>query len=157
MGQLRVFVPVTPTGQVEAGTVQGFAPTPALYEAFDLTGEQEEEADYAALVLASVQALADHGARTVIALAVDDGQVADRAPGHNGEVSVSDVRPAQVTSWFADAPGVDVAAAAAEAAGHDLDDAWEGEQVQQLLREHALLWHTPQESRGPSPATEQED
>ena len=86
--------------------------TPELLSSLGYTPGQQEDAEYAALVLASVAALAAYG-----------------------------------ESWFSEAPGFDLSAAAAAAQGLDVDTAWGFEEVQGLLHESDLLWNDVEEYR----------
>lgn len=159
MDGVRVFVPVGPGWSLQElpAQVLAHAVRPELLDAFDYTLDQVEDAEYAALVLASVAALAEHGERTVWCFAADPTQVSDPDPddqSHNGQVLVSGLRPTQLTAWYTDEPGVVVTEAAAQASGLDLDQAWEQSAVQQLLADHALLWHAPSESMATAAATQ---
>lgn len=139
-----VFIAADSAAQaLQAGV--GHAPTPALREAFDVT--DPEEAEYAALVLASITALATLGRRFVIAAEMTPDQLDDSADTGNGEVTIRGLRRSQIVSWFTDEEPdhAEVKAAAAAASGLSTDDAWELPAVQTLITRHALLWHAAEE------------
>lgn len=151
--KLLVCLPVTAEGTrgwladgVLRGEQVGYAPTPGLYEAFGLTSDQDEDADYVALTVASVAAL-EHGRRLV---AVGECEAEPNEPTDFGAVSVHDVPWSAITAFFADEPSSEAAVSAARDAvvGADLADAWDAEPVQRLVAEHDLLWHAPEEVAG---------
>ena len=141
------FVPVSAaelrtwaTGGRLDGPAAAIAVTPGLVEAFAPAGQ--EEAERVALLVASVAALGRTGRRLV---AVVETAVRPRPDGDDevGEVLVDLPAYPAVTSLFADAAGVEVAAAAAASSG-PLAEAWDRPQVQRLL-EADLLWYGPAE------------
>jgi len=151
--KLLVCLPVTAEGTrgwladgVLRGEQVGYAPTPGLYEAFGLTSDQDEDADYVALTVASVAAAA-RGRRLV---AVGELEGVATEPADFGAVTVQDVPWSAITAFFADDPAAEAAVAAARnaVAGADLADAWDAEPVQRLVAEHDLLWHAPEEVAG---------
>lgn len=102
-----------------------------------------EESDLAALQVASVRALSATGRRLVLAAQLPGsllGGPAEQAEAANGAATVEQLEPGQVEAFFTDDDRVDVAAAARDAAGLGVDDAWERPAVQELLGE-PLLWH----------------
>lgn len=129
----------------------GYAPTPELKDTFDLDANAEDEADRAALVVASVAALSRWRHRRVATALVRPEQVSPGSDRAHGEVLVRDLAPAQVVAWFADAPNVDDGAAADAAAGLDVDEAWSRLEVATLLT-HDLLWHDAAEPDPDFPA-----
>lgn len=143
-----VFVPVSRRRLADlAGgetwqDVDAFAPDPGVVEASG--PDAGEELERAALVFASVAALLDGGVRIVLV-----ADVAATTPDGTGfgEVVVPTLTWRQVTAVFADDPGAAdaVAAALGAVAGHDLDAAWETDQVATLIAEHDLLWFGPGE------------
>lgn len=145
MGTVMVFVPA-PVGAwsaaLEPEAVRAWSATPAVHEAFDLPPRADEDAEYAAMLLASVAALASTGRRRVLGFEVAADQVSD-----NGDetVTVTRLRPTQLVSWFADADDVDAAPAASASAGLDVDAAWELPEVADLVEHHPLLWHAAEE------------
>ncbi|MGJ6979477.1 DUF6912 family protein [Aestuariimicrobium soli] len=142
-----VFIPFDAAAWPRAldASVPAFSATPALCESFDVT--DPEESEFAAMTLASVAGLAQHGTRFVLGAEVADDQVDASADTGNGEVQVSGLRRAQIVSWFTDEFPDDpqVRAAAHEAQGLPLDDAWHLDEVQTLIGHHALLWHAAEE------------
>jgi hypothetical protein len=147
MAGVMVFIPTDrSTWQAAAsGDVAAHAPTEALMEAFDIT--DAEEAEYAAMSVASVAALTRHGSRFVLGAEVSPAQVDDSDDTGNGEVVVRGLRRAQIVSWFCEELPDDprVRSAAQEARGLGVDDAWHLDEVQALIGTHALLWHAAEE------------
>lgn len=153
MGRDLVFLPLTPEqaeaiigpargGVVLPGPMDGFAATPELYETFDLGLDEDEDAEHAALLVASVSALCRTGRRVVlVADLMDVAAAPDPAVRANGGVTTGAVPRSRCTAWFADEPEATVVPAAAAAAGLDLDAAWQLPEVQHLLEHHDLLWH----------------
>lgn len=148
-----VFIPIA---RDELAAIDGSVPlidraayrvTPELLAALDYEAGQEEDAEYAALVLASVAALTRFGERLVLVAEVEDSVVRDGDDLVNGACVVSRVAPETMTCWFSEAPGVDTSLAAAAARGLDIDTAWGFDEVQELLRESDLLWNDVEEYR----------
>lgn len=106
------------------------------YEASDA-----EEAEYAALVLASVASLSRYGERLVLVAEVDPSLVVAGADPANGEILLTNCPPSAITAWFSDAEGTGVSEAANAARGLSIDEAWEADAVQRLLHTHDLLWN----------------
>ncbi len=121
--------------------------TPELLAALGYTAGQEEDAEYAALVLASVAALTRFGERLVLVAEVDDSLLAGGEDPENGACVLTRVSPEAMTCWFSEAPGVDPSAAAVAVRGLDIDTAWGFDEVQDLLRESDLLWNDVEEYR----------
>lgn len=153
MKRRLVFIPVASD---ELGVLAGdppvadrvaYAVTPELLAELDYDESDMEDAEYAALVLASVAGLATHGVRLVVVAEVDPALVTPGDDAANGEVLLSQCPPSAMTAWFADEPGVDVADAAAISKGLTIDQAWDLPQVQVLLNEHDLLWNDVVEYR----------
>ncbi len=125
----------------------GFAATRALLETFGLASDAEEDGEYAALLIASVVALAAHGERLVVtaeASLVRGDVEADVMA--NGGVMVGDVARAAIVSWFSDVDPQAGAAAAAVVKGLDIESAWATPEVSALLADHDLAWHAPIET-----------
>lgn len=148
-----VFIPVA-TSELDA--IEGrtrllgrtaHAVTPELLESLGYQPSDAEDAEYAAMVLASVAALSVHGQRCVLVADVPRDAVRPGTDAANGEVVVDEVPASAITCWFSEAPGVDVADAAAAARGLDIDTAWDFPQVQALLADHDLLWNDVVEYR----------
>ena len=121
--------------------------TPELLAALEYTVGQEEDAEYAALVLASVAALTRFGERLVLVAEVDVSLISGGDDPENGACFLTRIAPEAMTCWFSEAPGVDASAAAAAVRGLDIDTAWGFDEVQELLRESALLWNDVEEYR----------
>lgn len=147
MGSVLVCLPAARgdrAGLVEASSPwQAFSATPALLETLGYTPEMDEEADYGALVLASVAALLRFGERFVVTAQVEPSQVGPGEETANGGVAVTGLRRDQLVAYFA-RPDEDPRAAASAAAGCTLDEAWELPEVAALL-ENELLWHDIEE------------
>lgn len=121
--------------------------TPELLEELEYTEAEAEDAEYAALVLASIAGLSEYGTRLVVVAEVDPALIAASDDPANGRVTLTGCPPSAMTAWFCEEPGVDVADAAAIARGLTIDQAWDLPQVQQLLQEHELLWNDVVEYR----------
>lgn len=114
--------------------------TPELLEELGYGPEDTEDAEYAAMVLASVAALSRYGRRTVLVADVPAEVVEAGPDAANGGCVVGVVPSSTITCWFSEAPDVDAAEAGAAARGLDIDLAWGLDPVQELLR-HDLLWN----------------
>ncbi|MCC2592795.1 hypothetical protein LKO27_05110 [Tessaracoccus sp. OS52] len=153
MERQLVFIPV-PSNEldaIEGGTSlagrEAHTVTPELLAALGYTSEQLEDAEYAALVIASVAALARYGRRLVLVAELDASSILPGEDPANGGCVVAEVPPTSMTCWFSEADGVDVADAAAAASGLDIDTAWDFTEVQDLLHDHDLLWNDVEEYR----------
>lgn len=153
MDRQLVFVPVA---RFELDAIQGVSQlrdrpahrvTPELLEELEFDDDQQEDAEHATLVLASVAALAAHGERLVLVAEVDSSFLTDGEDLANGACIVSRVPQAGMTCWFSDADEVDPSSAAAAAKGLEIDLAWEMDEVQELLHGHDLLWNDVEEFR----------
>jgi len=106
-----VFVPVSTADRsgVAAGHPLGqrraHAVTPELMAALEYGPEALEDAEYAAMVLASVTGLSQFGERVVLVADLDEAAVHPAADAANGEVVVDEVSPSQVQSFFPRRPG----------------------------------------------------
>lgn len=134
-------------GQSLAGPLQVFTVTDELLDTFGLQPADDEPAEYAALLLAGLWSLLQHGRRVVLTAQVPQNQLDAGAETANGGRCLDGLSAADVEAWFADEPGVPIAELAAKLAGLSLDQAWEQPSVQQLFREHELLWHSVVELR----------
>ena len=121
--------------------------TPELLAALGYRVGQEEDAEYAALVIASVAALTRFGERLVLVAEVDDSLIISGDDLENGACILTRVAPEAMTCWFNEAPGVDASAAAVAVRGLDIDTAWGFDEVQELLLESDLLWNDVEEYR----------
>ncbi len=119
----------------------GYAVTDQLMSTFDLKGGDEEEAEYAAMLLASVDAWSHHRPRIVFSFSVESAHCFTHdQQAHNGGVRITCCRK-ELTAFFVDeknAPAPD------DLAG-DLDRAWEDNRVQEALIDNAMLWHEQSE------------
>lgn len=135
-----------------AGTLEeleGRGPTRSVLASHDVEPEEDEEADYVAQNLASLDGLAEATGPRVV-LAVD----AERSAVTVVEESIGWVRLTPfdwswVTAIFVDEPAALPAVAEARAALADADvrigEPGQPEAVTGLLEEHALLWFLPAE------------
>jgi len=148
-----VFVPIA---EDEMGVLGGdslemprraYTVTGELLEELGYDEAASEDAEYAALVLASVAGLAEHGIRLVVVAEVEGSLIAAGDDPGNGQVLLGELPAAAITAWFADEPGTDTADAAAISRGLTIDQVWETEQVQALLNDHDLLWNDVVEYR----------
>ncbi|MEL4357567.1 MULTISPECIES: DUF6912 family protein [unclassified Luteococcus] len=152
MTGVLVFVPVAP-GQAASllrdGSLPGcqaFSVTPALRETLGHGPAEAEDSEYACLVLASVHGLATHGRRLVLVAEVAPATVKPGEETENGGVRLTGLARSSVRSFFTDEDPQPLAEAAATAIrGMGLDQAWETEQVQALVRGADLLWHAVEE------------
>lgn len=148
------------SGAAVPGPRPAFAATDALFITQGLAPHDEEEGEYAAMVLASVWGLAHYGERVVLVAELPPGLVAEPDPddveADNGGVSVDSVPADAVVSWFDDEPeAADAVRAAAEAArGLSVDEAWDLPPVQALVTGHDLLWHAAGELALAAPSGE---
>lgn len=153
MNRQLVFVPIAPAEMgVLAGDPLGvplvaYTVTPQLLDDLGYAPNESEDAEYAALVLASVAGLATHGVRLVVVAEVDPALVLAGDDPANGQVLLEALPAEAITAWFTDEPGTDVSAAAAACNGLTIDQAWELGQVQDLLSRHDLLWNDVVEYR----------
>lgn len=132
-------------GKPLPGPLPVFEVNDELLASFGLTAADDEEADYACLLVAGLWGLANHGRRLVLTAQVDPGQLGPGAEQANGGRTAAELRADRVEAFFADEPGADLAGVAAAARDLDIDSAWELEQVALLHREHDLMWHSVSE------------
>lgn len=132
------------------GDVRAHAPTNGLRLTFGLGESDDDQADRAALLVASVAALIAHGSRRVATALVRFEQVSLGPDTANGEVLVTGLAPGQLVAWFAEGDDVDDRTAAAAAAGLSLDDAWALPAVSALIEGAELLWHDIAEAEPPA-------
>lgn len=145
-----VFIPVATselemlTGTVPVEQRRAYTVTQDLLDELGYTSDMSEDAEYAAMVLASVAGLIEFGERVVIVADVDPSLVEPGEDSANGECMLTRCPSEAMTAWFADAPGVEMPTVPA---GASIDDAWELPEVQALLTEHDLLWNDVVEYR----------
>lgn len=142
---MLVFTPLAPadlTLWATAGKadITGFAATPAFLDAFGLGSPDSEDADLTLLELAGVAGLLAHGVR-LVAVAEANAEPAD--PAEFGAVTAGRVRWNAVQSLFADdETGTELAGRARAAVeGSTLEQAWDSDEISDLLRGTELLWH----------------
>lgn len=147
--KVLVCVPVGPeeaaqvaAGRTVTGPLQVFTVTAQLLDTFGLQPADDEEAEYAALLLAGLWSLREHGRRLVLIAMVPADQLSDGPETANGGRLLAELLAPSVEAWFSDDVGAPVAQVAAAIAGFDLDQAWEHPGVQSLHINHALLWHS---------------
>lgn len=146
-----IFVPVTQAERRGLACGQrlparrAFMVTPELCAALGYGPEETEDAEYAAMVIASVAGLARFGVRLVVVAEVHEGSLGQVVDAENGEVELEYLSPEQITAFFADDDQTAVESAAAASRDLEIDLAWELPQVQQLLNETDLLWHGSEE------------
>lgn len=153
MNRQLVFVPVSESElDCLAGTPLGagrvaYTVTPELLAELEYGEAEAEDAEYAALVLASVAGLSTHGVRLVVVAEVDKALITPGEDLANGQVVLAELPTRAITAWFADEPGTDIADAAAISKGLGIDLSWDLPQVQELLNGHDLLWNDVVEYR----------
>ncbi len=114
--------------------------TPELLAALGYDEAQQEEAEHAAMLLASIAALSYYGARLVLVAEVAADLVSPAPESANGQCRISRIDAEAIIAYFTEDPNTDVAQAAAAARGLSIDEAWEQAAVQELLL-HDLLWN----------------
>ena len=153
MKRQLVFLPIAASemdvlsGEIAVADRVAYTVTPRLLEELGYGENDSEDAEYAALVLASVAGLAAHGIRLVVVTEVDPSLVSAGEDPANGQVVLAELPTRSITSWFADEPGTDVTDAAAISKDLSIDQAWDLDQVQDLLNHHDLLWNDVVEYR----------
>lgn len=153
MKRQLVFLPIAASemgvlsGEIAVADRVAYTVTPRLLDELGYGENESEDAEYAALVLASVAALTAHGERLVVVAEVDPALVGPGEDPDNGQIVLTSCPASAITAWFADEPGTDVADAAAISKGLTINQAWDLPQVQALLQEHDLLWNDVVEYR----------
>lgn len=152
MSGVLVFVPCTveqATQLWRGGSLpgcQGFSVTPQLQSTLGYGPADAEDAEYACMVLASIHGLASHGSRLVLVAEVAPATVKPGAEADNGGVQLTGLARTSVRSFFTDEDSQPLLEPAARAAaGLPLDEAWERDEVQRLVRDADLLWHSVEE------------
>ena len=142
-----VFVPLSryelvqlSSGEPLACPRTGYCASAQLKDTFGL--DDDEEAEFAALQVASVACLTRQSERVVVTAKLPESQVRPGADAINGEVQVARLELADVEAVFTDDDPRVANNAAQAVAGYDLDAAWSAPEVQQLLGERDLLWHS---------------
>lgn len=157
MSDCLVFVPITSSerASVAAGAEltdrRAFRVTPELMAMLGYGADETEDAEYAAMVLASVAGLTMFGHRLVLVAGIDPRSFGAEIDAENGEFRLPRLPAQAVEAFFADADDADTSNAAAACRGLSIDEAWELDQVQQLLADADLLWHGREElGQGPT-------
>lgn len=150
MNKQLVFIPVATselealTGAVQLMQRQAYTVTPDLLDELEYTADMQDDAEYAALVLASVAGLIEHGERVVVVAEVAPSLVEPGEDSANGECLLTECPTKAITAWFVDAPGVTPPSLEGV---RSIDEAWEREELQSFLAEHELLWNDVVEYR----------
>ena len=132
------------TGEIPVEQRRAFTVTRDLLDELGYTADMSEDAEYAAMVLASLSGLIEFGERVVVVAEVDAALVEAGEDSANGECLLVRCPHEAMTAWFEDAPGVKLPTVPA---GSSIDDVWELPEVQALLQEHDLLWNDVVEYR----------
>lgn len=132
------------TGEVPVEQRRAFTVTRDLLDELGYTADMSEDAEYAAMVLASISGLIEFGERVIVVAEVDAALVEAGEDSANGECLLVRCPHEAMTAWFEDASGVELPTVPA---GSSIDDAWELPEVQALLQEHDLLWNDVVEYR----------
>lgn len=147
--RVLVFVPVSDqqaaliaSGDTVPGPLQGFTVNEALLEMFGLTTADDERADFACLLVASIWGLINHGRRLVLTAQIDPELLLEGDAAADGGCRLTALPHDRVEAWFADDESAPASEVAELVAGLDLDEAWEHPGVAALLAEHDLMWHS---------------
>jgi hypothetical protein len=147
-----VFVAVDPCATVglrdQGAQPHGvaYAATPMLRDVFGYGAGQDEEADYAAQLFASLAGLASGWDRCVLAV-----RVPELPPGTEGtdfgQVELPPIRWEDVTAvFFDDVKALPSVRAYAETVrGRGIGDIWADRATDALVADHDLLWFAPSE------------
>lgn len=119
-----------------------YAATEALRATFDYGADEDEDANFAAQVFASLRCLVDGFDRCLLAA---ESAVVPVATGEStfGEVAPPDVRWRDVRAIFIGESGS--ATYAESARGRTLSDLWADDATHTFLADHDLLWFDPTE------------
>ncbi|MGB3953821.1 MAG: hypothetical protein WBL05_00805 [Brooklawnia sp.] len=152
--RVLVCVPVTAEqaglvaeGRTMPGPLQVFTVTRDLMDTFGLQPGDEEQAEFAALLLAGLWSLREYGKRLVLIAKVNQAGLRPGAEQANGGQLLGELPAAAVEAWFADEAATPVAAAVGAIRGLSLDEAWEAPEVHDLHAHYDLLWHSVVELR----------
>lgn len=122
--------------------LQAFTAGPLLYETFGLQPSDDEEAEYATLLLAGLWGLIHHGQRLVLTAMVDPQTLSPGEETPNGGVTLAGLGAGSVEAWFSDDDQAPIEAVCAAVGGLELDEAWELPEVAALHADHDLAWHS---------------
>lgn len=149
-----VCVPVSPQeaalvagGQTVPGPLQVFTVTQELLDTFGLQSDDQEEAEFAALLIAGLWSLREYGQRLVLTAMVPTGHLHEGPEKANGGRLLSELPATSVEAWFSDEAGAPAMQVSTAIAGLDLDQAWDNDEVHALHAHHDLLWHSVVELR----------
>lgn len=134
----------------ELSELQVFLVNDQLLDSFGLTPADDEEADRAAMLLASLWALSRFGRRLVLTAFVAQDLISPGAETANGGATLTRLLPRNVEALFADEPEAGQAIERAReqlGPASSLDEIWEQALIQDLLAGHELLWHTLEETQ----------
>lgn len=144
--QTLVCIPVTDddlrtlqTSGILPGTRQAFTANPSLREGFGLSDntKDDEEAEYAAFLIAGLWGLSKFGQRCIVIAHLPHAAIQPGEEPGNGGVRVSDVAARDVDAFFTE----DMASPPELSSNSDLDTLWARDDVQQFLGETSMLWH----------------
>ena len=130
------------TGETVPGPLQVFCANAELLASFGLTAADDEEADFACLLVAGLWGLAHHGRRLVLTAQVDPGRLGDGAETANGGRVLEALPAERVEAFFADESDAGLGAVAEAVRGLEIDAAWELPEVERMHREDDLMWHS---------------
>ena len=145
-----MFIPISAgeldilTGDIPVRKRRAYTVTPQLLDELGYSSDMVEDAEYAAMVLASIAGLSTFGERIVVVAEVDATVIEPGEDSANGECLLLTCPPEAMISWFVDAPGTRLPRIPQ---GISIDDAWSLPEVQTLLTEHDLLWNDVVEYR----------
>lgn len=149
---VMVAIPLTPTqldellaGEAFHHPIQAFSPNRALWGSFDIV--DDEEAEYAALLVAGLWSVVMGQDRLVGIAQVDPAGLTPGAEAANGGVLVTGLCGEQLVAYFTDEDDSVVQHIGRSVRGMDLDRAWADEAFQALVLDHPMLWHDISEWR----------
>lgn len=129
-------------GHTLPGPVQAFTANDALLDAFGLQPSDDEQAEYAVLLLAGLYGLIRYGARLVLTALVDPQTLTEGEEADNGGVALSELAAGSVEAWFSDEDDVLLPELREAVSGLSLDDAWDTPEITALHADHDLAWHS---------------
>ena len=125
------------------GERQCFQANSALRDTFQLSNEKrdDEEAEYAAFLMAGLWSLIKFGRRLILIAEVTPSQIGIGAEIENGGCIVSDVTLNQITAYFTESENNISVDFIDKIRSFDIDQAWLETGVQEYLVEQQILWH----------------
>lgn len=130
------------SGHAIEGPVQAFTANSALCQTFELNSDDQESAEYAAMLMAGLWALVHGERRLVLTAVVDSSVLTEGAESANGGVSLLEVRATSVEAWFSDEDDSVVQPLLDLVHGLSLDEAWDLPEIAALHADHDLSWHS---------------